>query len=213
MPGRIIRKRFGSFRSPAEFVVRGLKQRHVARLEPLDQRAPPADRPEPLPRHENGADDQDDGLQAVGHDDGAQPAENRVGAGEERDEDAGAPEIEERKAGRDDDGAGVERPGGVDEEKREEREDGIDDTGAPLEAALEVLGDGVEAVAQKHRQDEGGEEHEDQGRGPLVVEDGDAVGVGGADEADEARPRHVRCVVGEADQVPGQRTAGEKVLG
>ena len=118
------------------------------------------------------------------------------------------------KEHRDHFGSGIDHRCGRDTDENHQRGDRHDRPGEHAVAVFKELGDGVNAAAQKFRQEDERHHHERDGGHPFVGGDRHAEPVGGlAGHADELFGGNVRRDQRKADQPPGKPTAGQEVIG
>ncbi len=177
-----------------------------------EQLLPAADPVEADPEQHGRPDDQQDRLHGIGDDHGRQPAEHGIKPGDQRQHRDRGPKVEKSEHIGDHEPTGIKRAGRVDEDDRQDGEHRKGAPGAHVIAVLEEFGHRRDLGAQIGRQDEDGEKDQHQRAGPFPVVDGNAVLIGAAKRADEARAGHVGGVQRKADQIPRYGTTGEEVL-
>jgi hypothetical protein len=164
------------------------------------------------PGDDEGADEQQTRLDHVGEHHRGQAAENGVGAGQQTENQYG---LRQRDIGEDElenQAAGVQVAGGVDDDVPEQGEAREVVPGPAVEPALQKLRHRVDTGLDIERGEEDGEEHQNDGGHPLVVEHRDARAVGVPAQPDERGAPHVGGVQRYADHRPDHAPAGQEVL-
>ncbi len=165
-------------------------------------------------RNHRGPDQQDYRLQDIGIDHRGQPAGCRVESCNGSQQQRGAEQVQPRHEHCKHDGAGKQRTRGVHHDIRDNGQQGKIATHMPVIAVFKKLRDRANACIQIQRHQKQREHHQDRGRHPFVVRNGDTPRIGRAGQADHGGTGDVRGKQRQANRQPAQPPPGQKqVLG
>ena len=201
--------------------VRSAGERMGTRGQGVGQFRPAADVVEAHRGDADGADEQEDRLDALGPHDGQQAAHHRVDPRQPRqddDEEQHRVQAEDGRARLDAQHATeyqrrrVERHADVDHHGREDRDDRQPIAAVAIEAALEEIGQRGHPRAQVERREEERQQDQREPGHPLEVAVHHPVLVGRLRETDQVHRRDVGGEHRQADHRPAERVAGEEIV-